>query len=213
METNSQIFKTNFKQNDYLYNCDFVNKYALKTIYQKPAIQKISIDFSITQLKKTGVIENDRTILLKSFFILYILFFFKPYCNYSVAENKKLKIEEVNEKIELTITLSNQEEINFFLRTLFIENWERVLEDNFQFFNSKENSLKKKINPLQNQSFCKKTAISSYSLFEIDQILKKLFTRVNTKEIFFDIRFFFSNINSRQSKNCIKNIPFFWING
>jgi hypothetical protein len=65
METNSNIFKTNFKHNDYLYNCDFVNKYAIKTIYQKPKLQKISISFSINQLKKTGIIENDRTISIK----------------------------------------------------------------------------------------------------------------------------------------------------
>ena len=212
MEANFNIFKTNFKQNDYLYNCDFVNKYAIKTIYQKPKLQKISVNFSINQLKKTGIIENDRTISLKSFLILYILFFFKPYCNYSVLENKRVKIETINEKIELMITLSNNEEINFFLRTLFVENWERVLEENFNLFTSKELSSKK-VNSDQTQNFSKKAVISSYSLFEIDQLLKKVFNRVNTKEIVFDINFFFSNINSQQSKNCIKNIPFFWING
>jgi len=212
METNSNIFKTNFKHNDYLYNCDFVNKYAIKTIYQKPKLQKISISFSINQLKKTGIIENDRTISLKSFLILYILFFFKPYCNYSVLENKRVKIETINEKIELMITLSDKEEINFFLRTLFIENWERVLEENFNLFTSKELPSKNP-NSVQTQNFSKKAVISSYSLFEIDQLLKKVFNRVNTKEILFDINFFFSNINSQHSKNCIKNIPFFWING
>jgi len=213
MEVNSNIFKTNFKQNDYLYNCDFVNKYALKTIYQKPEIQKISISFSINQLKKTGVMENDRTISLKSFFIFFILFFFKPYCSYSVMENKRIKIEEINEKIELTITLSNKEEINLFLRTLFVENWERVLEENFNLFNFKEISSKKRLNSIPNKIFCKKVALSSYSLFDVDQLLKKLFTRINTKEVFFDINFFFSNITLQQPKNCIKNIPFFWING
>jgi len=213
MEVNSNIFKTNFKQNDYLYNCDFVNKYTLKTTYQKPKIQKISINFSINQLKKMGVIENDRTTSLKSFFMFFILFFFKPYCNYSVMENKRIKIEEVNEKIELTITLSNNEEINLFLRTLFIENWERVLEENFNLLNFKEISSIKKSNKIQNKIFCKKVAISSYSLFDVDQLMKKLFNRINTKEVFFDINFFFSNITSQQPKNCIKNIPFFWING
>ena len=213
MEVNSNIFKTNFKQNDYLYNCDFVNKYTLKTTYQKPKIQKISINFSINQLKKMGVIENDRTISLKSFFMFFILFFFKPYCSYSVMENKRIKIEEVNEKIELTITLSNNEEINLFLRTLFIENWERVLEENFNLLNFKEISSIKKSNKIQNKIFCKKVAISSYSLFDVDQLMKKLFNRINTKEVFFDINFFFSNITSQQPKNCIKNIPFFWING
>ena len=212
METNSNIFKTNFKYNDYLYNCDFVNKYAIKTIYQKPKLQKISISFSINQLKKTGIIENDRTISLKSFLILYILFFFKPYCNYSVLENKRVKVETINEKIELMITLSDKEEINFFLRTLFIENWERVLEENFNLFTSKELPSKNP-NSIQTQNFSKKAVISSYSLFEIDQLLKKVFNRVNTKEILFDINFFFSNINSQHSKNCIKNIPFLWING
>lgn len=213
MEVNSNIFKTNFKQNDYLYNCDFVNKYALKSVYQKPEIQKISIKFSINQLKKSGVLENDRTVSLKSFLILYILFFFKPYCSYSVLENKRIKVETVNEKIELMITLSDKEEINLFLRTLFIENWERALEENFNLFSFKEALSKNKLSLTKSQYVSKKAAISSYSLFELDQLLKKLFSRVNTKEIFFDINFFFSNINSQQSKNYIKNIPFFWING
>lgn len=128
-------------------------------------------------------------------------------------ENKRIKIEEVNEKIELTITLSNNEEINLFLRTLFIENWERVLEENFNLLNFKEISSIKKSNKIQNKIFCKKVAISSYSLFDVDQLMKKLFNRINTKEVFFDINFFFSNITSQQPKNCIKNIPFFWING
>jgi len=76
-------------------------------------------------------------------------------------------------------------------------------------FNSKKLMLKEN----SNKNFCKKTALSCYSLFELDQLLKKIFNRVNTKEIFFDIHFYFSNIPSQQSKNCIKNIPFFWING
>jgi len=213
MEIHYNMFKTNFKQNDYLYNCDFINKYAIKTIYQKPKLEKISINFSINQLKKSGMIENDRTISLKSFLICYILFFFKPYCSYSVLENKRVKIETVNEKIELTVTLSDKEEINLFLRTLFVENLERLLEEKFNLFTSKEFSTKKKSDAGSNQNFSKKATISSYSLFEIDQLLKKLFNRVNTKEIFFDINFFFSNIHSQQPKNCIKNIPFFWING
>ena len=213
MEVNSNMFKANFKQNDYLYNCDFVNKYGIDTIYQKPKLQKISISFSINQLKKLGVLENDRTVSSKSFLIYYILFFFKPYCNYSVLENKRVNVETVNEKIELTITLSDKDEINLFLRTLFIENWERILEENFSLFPSKEVFAKKKVNVIQNQNFSKKAVVSSYSLFEIDQLFKKLFNRVNTKEIFFDINFFFLNVNSKHSKNCIKNIPFFWING
>jgi hypothetical protein len=96
-------------------------------------------------------------------------------------ENKRIKIEEVNEKIELTITLSNNEEINLFLRTLFIENWERVLEENFNLLNFKEISSIKKSNKIQNKIFCKKVAISSYSLFDVDQLMKKLFNRINTK--------------------------------
>jgi hypothetical protein len=78
MEIHYNMFKTNFKQNDYLYNCDFVNKYGIDTIYQKPKLQKITISFLINQLKKLGIIENDRTVSSKSFLIYYILFFFKP---------------------------------------------------------------------------------------------------------------------------------------
>lgn len=209
MEVNSTVFTTNFQHNNYMCNCDFVNKYAVKSIYKKPKIQKIVIKFSIDQLKKSEIFENDRIISLKSFFILYILFFFKPFCSYTVLENKKIKIESVNEKIDLKITLSNKEEIYSFLRTLFVENGERVLEENFNLFNSKKLLLKQH----SNTNFCKKVALSCYALFELDQLLKKIFNRINTKEIFFDAHFYFSNIPSQQSKNCIKNIPFFWING
>jgi hypothetical protein len=209
MEVNSTVFTTNFQHNNYIYNCDFVNKYAIKSIYKNPKIQKIVISFSIDQLKKSEISENDRIVSLKSFFILYTLFFFKPFCSYTVLENKRIKVENVNEKIDLKITLSNKEEIACFLRTLFIENGDRILEENFNLFNSKKNLSKQN----SNQNFCKKVSLSCYSLFELDQLLKKLFNRVNTKEIFFDINFYFSNIPSQQSKNCIKNIPFFWING
>ncbi len=210
MEITSHNLKTNFKQNNYLYNCDSINKYAIKSIYQKPEIQKIVINFPVDQLKKAGIGENERTAFLKSFFVLYLLFFFKPFCKYSVIENKRLKLETINEKIDLKITLTDKEEITFFLRTLFVENWERALEENFNLFNSKEIFLdlkKDKIN------FSKKTSVSCYSFFEVDQFLKKMFNRINTKEIFFDINFHFSNIKTQHSKTCIKTIPFFWING
>ena len=71
-----------------------------------------------------------------------------------MLENKRIKIETINEKIELMITLSNNEEINFFLRTLFVENWERVLEENFNLFALKELSSKK-VNSDQTQNFSK----------------------------------------------------------
>lgn len=209
MEVNSNVFITNFQHNNYIYNCDFINKYAIKSIYKKPKIQKIVIRFSIDQLKKSEIFENDRIVSLKSFFILYVLFFFKPFCSFTVLENKRIKIENVNDKVDLKITLSNKEEIDSFLRTLFVENGERVLEENFSLFNSKKLLSKQQ----SNKNFCKKAALSCYSLFELDQLLKNLFSRVNTKEIFFDTNFYFSNISSQHSKNCIKNIPFFWING
>jgi len=99
MEVNSTVFTTNFQHNNYIYNCDFVNKYAIKSIYKTPKIQKIVIRFSIDQIKKSEISENDRIVSLKSFFILYTLFFLSLFVVILYLKINELKSKMLTKKL------------------------------------------------------------------------------------------------------------------
>ena len=84
--------KTNLYYNDYLSSCDLINKHNSKTIYKVSKIKSIVIDFPISQITNLfNNSSNSKSIMLKSYFLFYILFYFKPYINY-----KSVKLQDKN---------------------------------------------------------------------------------------------------------------------
>jgi hypothetical protein len=186
------ILKNNFIKNDYLYHCDQVNKYNIKSIHRITKLENVIFEFSINNFIKAAeynVNEEDILIKTKAFLFLYLLSSTVPFIN-----SNKLKIIKKQEKdgssyYALKIILENKKDINQFLFTLFIENWNNALIDDIKILDDKI---------LYNE---KSKNISIYNcifpasiLFECNNILNVL-SGINTKDFFINISFIFKNLN------------------
>ena len=205
------INKNNKKGSFYLSNCDLINKYNIKTTYGIPKIEKIILEFPFEEfVKSCNFIEKDPTnpiFQMKGAIIFYILTNLMPYINF----NKSIVVLKKNVSLEnnysLKIIITNKEEINLFLNTLFVENWSKLLVEDFSLF--KKADLK-----YNNQkSIVLRTSISGNSFIEIENFLNQYFSKINSRNLLIKCNFVLSNLNKKiTSINLIKNLTPFWIN-
>ena len=204
---NSNIF--------YLSNCDLINKYNLTALEKKPKIKDITIELSslsvLNSIEMSGKSEMSSEIQIKSFFILYALSALIPFISFSDG----VKVQTKSNNYSIKVILSNDEQIYSFLLSIFVENWNKLLAEDFLFW-----STDKKDEDEQVVSKSKKILISrrlpAAAFFEIDNFLSKNAFGLTAKNLNLNVKFKFQNNNvSNQdtSVKLIKNTPLFWISG
>jgi len=215
--TNSSLIldtKLNFFSNDYLSNCDLLNKYNLKSTHEIPKLRKIVLDFNLADL--IGASENrdkeqtDSNIQIKASSIFYVLTGLVAYINFnkSLSSIKKLKISENNYSIKISTTNSN--EINHFLLSFFVENWKKLLIEDFIL-----QRKKKELSKIDSEkNIVLSSLVPAEVFFELEMFLNKIVTGINSKNFNIKINFLFDNPNElKNSQTLIKNLPYFWISG
>lgn len=216
MTNNSLILDTklNFFSNDYLSNCDLLNKYNLKSTHEIPKLRKIVLDFNLADL--IGASENrdkeqtDSNIQIKASSIFYVLTGLVAYINFnkSLSSIKKLKISENNYSIKISTTNSN--EINHFLLSFFVENWTKLLMEDFIL-----QRRKKEFSKIDSEkNIVLSSLVPAEVFFELEMFLNKIVTGINSKNFNIKVNFLFDNPNElKNSQTLIKNLPYFWISG
>jgi hypothetical protein len=110
--------KTFFIKNQYLSNCDLINKYNLLNIYQKPKLNKIILEFSIKNfIEALNSKENQEKFnetQIKAFLFIYLLIAAVPFINNKVKMVKNKEIKETT-NYSLKFTYSNDMYIYNFL--------------------------------------------------------------------------------------------------
>jgi hypothetical protein len=198
--------KNSFTKNDYILNCDHLNKYNLKTIYSLPKILSISINLPLKNIIDSS--ENSSIIKkykLKSFFYLYALSSFFP-----LIQSNFLKVDRNTENklnLSLKIQYLNQLEINSFLRVLFIENWKKISKSDFKFYDIK--NLKVLIDEKKSMF---SVVVPIYFFFELNEMFINLFPNLNSKEFYFTITVILKKDSKiLDFKTYIQNLQLFWI--
>ena len=216
MANSKLTFKSNYTYNSYLSDCDLLNKYHLTEYSKTPKVKSLIIQLPIKEminsLESSGKNSLDPDVQLKSFVLLYILNLFLPYVSFnrtdSVGSNKT-KGSVLDGHLE--IVLLETDSIDIFLSSFFVENWNRISENDCFSFNSL--GKKKKIFE-SNQFDFFSVKISANCIFDVFDFLNKNLLDVNPKDLNLTIKFVFENLVSNlDKKNSIKNIPFFWISG
>ena len=217
---------TNLYYNDYLSKCDLSNKYKSLDLYNIPNLKDIVLEFPISQIIR---LSNNSLILknvfLKTYFIFYILFYFKPYINY-----KAIKKNEKN--YSLKFKLSNISQIQYFIHLIFIYFSSNIFLNFFLNFNHieknfiKQNKVLIKNNNYKNILLTKSISDVSFNLKKKINIILKIpitcfytfnlyanffFQNINLKELLVYINFIIGTKNFSFNINKLKNFQYFWI--
>ena len=213
---NSYNYNTNQKFNQYLSDCDLLNKYNLKTLHAIPTLDKIVCEIHLKDfLSASDVSHSDQNNLLSqinSYFLIYILLGCLPYLNCNKNKSALLKaVKKTDTNYSLKISFSTLKDKNTFLTSLFTENWSKLKADNFSLFLEKNTLLNKKIP----SNFVFNTVIPGNSFFEVEDFWGNSgsISPINLKNFKFNINFLIKNAKAKNKKNVLKNLQFFWISG
>ncbi len=211
----NSVFTNSFSHNNYesyISNCDLINKYNVKSVHQIPKLDKIVLELDMKDLLNSYEIsskdQTDSVAQVKAFLILYIFIGLFPYIKASKAVSSSGRLKTTNLQYSLKVVLRRKEEINNFLFSLFVENWQKLSLEDFKLF--KNERVKSKAE----KTFVLNTLLPADCFFDISEFLSKSLTGVNSKNLKFRLNFSFnSSINVKDLNKLIKNLPFFWISG
>ena len=213
-----QLNTFNIKNSEsYLSNCDLINKYNFKNVHEIPELKKIVLELNLEDFLLSCDFsqkeQTDSNIQIRAYIIIYILMGLMPFINFNKSSSSSLKAKSLENNYSLKIILSNKKEINSFLTSLFIENWSKLLLEDFLLFKNTKNSQSKKIQSAT-KSVVLNTIIPGNIFFEIENLLTKNLTGINPKTLKLRLNFLIGNMSKiKNFNNLIKNLPFFWISG
>ena len=205
-------YNTNCKFNDYLSKSDLINKYNFKNLYEIPRLKKINVEINFKDfLIASGLSEQEQTnsmSQIKSYLLLYCLLGVTPYLNCN--KNSLVKFSKnLDINYSLKLVFSSAQEQVFFLNSLFIENWETLKLDGVSLFKSASNF---NLSTNSKQSVFN-TQLPGNFFFELEDLFNKNVNTFNLKLLKFHTNFLISNVSVTNSKQLIKNLQYFWING
>jgi len=193
--------KINHNFNNYLINCDLLNKYNIKNINQTPKLKKIVVELPLEELLKASESSSNSEInddiQIQSFLILYLLSTFIPY----IVFKKSKKLKDSSKNFSVKFVLSQTSDINNFLVTFFIENWFKLKIQDFTLFKNKTQKLNSCFITAPKFTFNTKVPINSF--IEIENFLNQSNMGLNSKELFLNINFLIHNpLLHKIKKNC-----------
>jgi hypothetical protein len=201
---------TNYKFNNYLSSCDLINKYNLGSVYENPKLSKIVLELSsqdiLNACESGNKKEFDSDLQIKTFLLLYILQSNYPYINFNKIQQKK-----DGPAFSIKAVISSEEQIQSFLNTIFVENWNMLVIEDYTLLRS---SIAKYTKHIQNnRKFVLNTKMAGSVFFEIDNFLNKNLFGLSSKNLNIKISFLFTHNfrkNKKISLDLIKNFPLFW---
>jgi hypothetical protein len=214
--SNITIGKNDKKGCFYLSKCDLINKYNIKTAYKIPKIDSIVLEFPFDELIKACASsekeQTNSTFQLKGATLFYVFTNLLPYINYNKSKISLKK--ENNQEIgySLKIIIKSKEAISSFLYTLFVENWSKLVVEDFTLFkkiDSKDLVVKSKLQ----KKIVIRTSLIGNSFFEIESFLNQYLPKINPKNLSLKSNFIVLNsIKALDSTKLVKNLSPFWVN-
>tara|TARA_B100000674_G_C37958648_1_gene970900 strand:- start:413 stop:1051 length:639 start_codon:yes stop_codon:yes gene_type:complete len=197
---------------DYISRCDLINKYNIKSTYQIPELDKIVLELDMKDLLNSHEItlkdQTDPIAQVKAFTIIYIFMGLLPYIRASKSTSSLGRAKTTNLQFSLKVVLRKKNQINNFLFTLFIENWHKLVLEDFKLF--KNEKIKNNVEKV----LVLNSLIPADCFFDVNEFLSKSLNGVNPKSLKFRLNFLFKNsIDTKDRNKLIKNLPFFWISG
>jgi len=189
-------YKINFSFNKYLYKCENINKYNLKTSYNSslPTKIKLSLQIALSELKE----YKETEVYIKTIFLMFIITYSFSLIRFNFQENffKKNKLKEKSNIILLKNNLTQKNKIYYFLIKLFFN----LLKTKILFHVIKSSSF------VISSLYVPITYFDEISLLQKDKNFNMFLQETNI----------LIEIYVKKTKNLnfnLKNLPFFWISG
>lgn len=197
MLKNNLNIKVDYKFSQYYLNCDFINKYNVKSLYKKPILKQLVVELPLEQIIAALIIKSQHSnenIQIISFFFLYIVSNLLPFINF----NKLNLLKLVNSNnYSLKIIYNTEQQIYSFLHDIC----EKFKIENCKAFQNNEINFK--------NFFILTQTCKSDTFFELQSITDKYIKNINIKELDFYIRFCFFNTSTIKSNEKLTyNFPF-----
>ena len=216
MTSNITSSKNDKKGCFYLSKCDLINKYNIKTAYKIPKIDSIVLEFPFDELVKASTFsekeQTNSTFQLKGAILFYIFTNLVPYINYN--KSKFLIKKETNQEFgySLKIIIKSKESISSFIYMLFVENWSKLVIEDFSLF-KKLDSKNLVVKSETQKKIVIRTSLIGNSFFEIESFLNQYLPKINPKNLSLKSNFIVSNsIKAVNSTKLVKNLSPFWVN-
>lgn len=200
--------------NNYLSNCDLLNKYRLKSVYSQPKLEKIVLSFSFKEF--LNGFENSKNNLnhsslmeIKAFLVFYLCFSIFPFLSFNVSSMSRTHEKTDNGDFVFKIVITDKKIMQKFLFEFWI--------NNFSQFKTKGQLLQSitKTN-LKNFDCCYSLSLNAKSLSDFEDVIEAINSDKDSefRDFNLKINFIFGNFEStKDSYLSIKNLPLFWING
>jgi len=201
-----------FDYESFIFKFDFIYKLNIKNIYQISKLDKIVLELDLKDLLNSyeTVVKDqtDSVAQVKAFLILYVFMGMFPFIKASKSISSSGRLKTTNQQYSLKIVLRTKEQLNSFLFSLFVENWQKLSLEDFRLFkNDRIKNAAEKI-------FVLNSLVPGGCFFDINEFLSKSLSGLNSKNFKFRLNFSFNNfIDIKNRNNLIKNLPFFWISG
>lgn len=200
------LFRLNRVSCDYLSSCDLINKYRLKSVYNKPKIKQIALSFSLknftTSVERLGIMSGKNSALMeiKSYLVFYLYFCNLPFLSFNLTSMNRSFEKLDSGDFVFKIVINNKKDIESFLFKFWVDSFNRL----------KVNSSSTNYTCSQ---ACYSLSLTSKSFVDVEDIINVLNRESDSKDFDINLYFTFTNLNAyKNSKNLIRNIPFFWIN-
>jgi hypothetical protein len=202
------VNKSFLVKTSYFSDCDLIYKYRLKSVYDKPKIDKIFLDFPISNISNQLETINLVNSQLLHYVLIYSLFSILPFINCQKLKNS-IRGEKTIDIFSLKLIFKDNTSKYNFLRTFLIEAWSNVVKEELNLFS--KNIKLKKINTSKQHNFF----TASFPIFLFDEI-DPLFLNFFSKETLLNITFNTTQAKTLEHLNygsLIENLPLFWITG
>lgn len=204
--------KFNSALNDYFLSCDFLNKFNLTNIHNRPSLEKIVFHFPLKSFI-TGVdnSESNLNTQIKAFLMFYTFFSLLSYINFQKIKVSRgfIKGKDTEGSYSLKVVLTNKNDINSFLINLFIENFSKFQKENIVLTKKDFDT-----NISQRQTICYNTTIPGKVFVNVEEFFENIVKGSSLKDFNINVSFLFNNkVQLSNNSKMVKNISFFWING
>ena len=190
---NSALFNSSSRNDyeNYISRCDLINKYNIKSTYQIPELDKIVLELDMKDLLNSYEIslkdQTDSIAQVKAFSIIYMFMGLLPYIRASKTVSSSGRAKTTKLQFSLKIVLRKKGEINNFLFSLFVENWQKLVLEDFKLF--KNERLKTKVEKI----LVLNSLVPADCFFDVNEFLSKSLNNVNSKSLKFRLNFSFKN--------------------